>query len=367
MIKKYYITQPFIRKGNNNYYGICYCDGKRMSRKSLGTSSKKVAQDWKRQQEALLYQPTSARLEFSEKVLSEAVNEYKRHIGIQKNDSPRTLQAYMQYIDRFITYLKGQKKLVFVNDLTREHAQKYIDHLTNDLGAKTTWENYKFVRKMFKTWTTYKFIDSNPFVKQDGNDSLALPALDKSEKPFWEEHEIVSILDLAPKEIYPFWFTLAYTGLRFREARDLTFEQIDFKMSEISIMGKGGKPRVVPMCEGLKRLLTKEQKTIKSGNCFPLIPDTEQGCLKILKRVLKGTAFKKLGQNNHHRFRHSFASNLLRKGVNVKAVQQLLGHSSSKITLDIYGHLLSGDLHEAVKYLTPQNQRRKVIPFKATA
>ena len=51
---------------------------------------------------------------------------------------------------------------------------------------------------------------------------------------------------------------------------------------------------------------------------------------------------------NNHKFRHSFASNLIRSGVNVKAVQQLMRHESIDITLNTYSHLMQDDLKNAI-------------------
>ena len=57
------------------------------------------------------------------------------------------------------------------------------------------------------------------------------------------------------------------------------------------------------------------------------------------------------GVITHHRFRHSFASNLIRSGVNIKVVQQLMRHESIQITLNTYSHLLDYDLSDAIEAL----------------
>ena len=72
----------------------------------------------------------------------------------------------------------------------------------------------------------------------------------------------------------------------------------------------------------------------------------------MMKKILSGVEFAKQGKSNHHRFRHSFASNLLRRGASIKQVQKLLGHEDIRTILDTYGHLMPDDLHRAVEMLS---------------
>ncbi len=74
---------------------------------------------------------------------------------------------------------------------------------------------------------------------------------------------------------------------------------------------------------------------------------TNSGSNKVLKRAVAAALGDCGGRVNNHRFRHSFASNLIRAGVNVKAVQQLLRHENVQITLNTYSHLLQEDLTAA--------------------
>ena len=57
MIKKYYISQPYKKRGNLNYYGICKVGGKKLSEVSLGTTSKKIAEQWRTKQESSQFLP----------------------------------------------------------------------------------------------------------------------------------------------------------------------------------------------------------------------------------------------------------------------------------------------------------------------
>ncbi|MFC1586133.1 tyrosine-type recombinase/integrase [Fibrobacterota bacterium] len=371
MIKKFYISQPYKKKGISTFYGICKADGAKLFEKSLGTTQRKVAEKWKEKQMAKQYLPEQPSDKLKAKPFSEALREYANHLDVVFKGQPRTLLAYKQYCTRFTDYLKAGKGPKLVYEFTLKDAQDYIDFIALDLAPKTVSEHRKLLKKAFNQWMAYCYTQTNPF----DTSTLRLPKLQKKkEKAFWLPEEIKTILEMAPAEYHSFWATLAHTGMRFQEAASLTFDDIDFGKGEITVTGKGDKTRIIPLNSLLFPILSSIRQRVKKGMCFPSIPGTEQGCLKAMKKALDSVSFVKGGENNHHRFRHSFASNLLRQGASIKQVQKLLGHQDVKTTLDYYSHMLPDDLHRAVemlasipeeapadKYVRFQSKHRKAV------
>ena len=159
-------------------------------------------------------------------------------------------------------------------------------------------------------------------------------------KDFWTIEEIEKILDNAPdEETRLFWSFMAFAGLRLSEALSLTRKDIQGK--EIHVVGKGSKFATIPISRRLQSEIDKCPNFNFSKKGRSLLP--------LQRSVLKAFDGNVKGATNFHRFRHSFASNLIRKGVNIKAVQMLMRHANIQITLNTYSHLLKEDLSDAVE------------------
>lgn len=149
----------------------------------------------------------------------------------------------------------------------------------------------------------------------------------------------------------------AYTGMRRAELRDLKVEDVNFEREEIFIRsGKGGKSRTVPVDKGrvlidIKQLISNRNK----GNIFTSPKSYPQGLsLKQINEIVAKCA-KRAGVThpnpsrkrvNPHLFRHSFVRNALKAGVPLQYVQQIVGHSSIKTTIDVYGTPSQQDIKE---------------------
>ncbi|MFH1761224.1 MAG: site-specific integrase, partial [bacterium] len=336
-IRKYYLLRPFRKKGNNTWYVQIKAGANPIERRSLKTTSKKEAQARIKKLEHSEYADTHI------KELAEAIKEQYSHLESMYKDSPNTLQKYNLYLKKTKLFFHGKK---YIHDVEKNDVQLFIDYLAKKICAKSVHEVFKFIRRVFKKWKNYKYISENPFDFEE----LQLPKIKNKEKPFWDLEELEFILEkLATEECKAFWGVMCLTGLRLNEARFLEFSNVDFETKTIRISGKGNKLAQIPINSYLLRLLNEQKEKYKSGKIFPEIPTTAVGCQKQLKRLLKETTFKITGPINPHRFRHSLASNLLRKGTNINAVQRIMRHSNIKTTVEIYGHLMPGDLHKGVE------------------
>jgi site-specific recombinase XerD len=357
-IRRVYILQPFLKDGNHTYYGVIKEGRRIIAKRSLKTALKKDAEQWKAKEQSKILFHQSPSGEIEAKDPREAIKEYRQDLHSLHHDSPATLSAYSNYIRQFESFFKDTDL-----DFTVEKAQRFVSYLsTKGYAPKTINEIVKFCRMMFKKWQAYKFVASNPFA----DPNLELPRIIRNERAFWLPEEVNEIIEKkATPDLKALWALQTYAGLRPSEAYNLTFECIDFERRIIKVrLGKGKKDREVAMNDYLAEILQKEKAKYKSGHCFPLLPRTNYGRLKRLKKLIGDMRFKIPGAITQHRFRHSFASNLIRKGANIKQVQRLLGHSGIQTTLDTYAHLIQEDMNEAVSLINPPGDSATKKPPK---
>lgn len=132
----------------------------------------------------------------------------------------------------------------------------------------------------------------------------------------------------------------------FADGREETACLVDGKLR---IVGKGNKEAFIPVGERLKNELKKVKLSegMFTGKRFR----TSERCMMHLRRAVEKAGLDPTDATNH-RFRHSFASNLLRSGkVNIRALGELLRHSDVRVSLDTYSHLLQEDLQKSVDVL----------------
>jgi len=191
--------------------------------------------------------------------------------------------------------------------------------------------------------------------------------------------ELTTLLTTAEQqmpEAYPLLLTVARTGLRIGEALALKREDLDFHQGTLWVrrtwgrrtLGtpKSGKARRVDMSQQLRRVLEahltlREAEAVVAGRAdtpwlFP-DPDRPDGSLPLAPLVFYKSVWWSLLRRSGvryrrpHTLRHTFASLLLQQGESVTYVRDQLGHSSIKMTVDVYGHLVPGANRQAVDRL----------------
>ncbi|HVI41319.1 MAG TPA: tyrosine-type recombinase/integrase, partial [Anaerovoracaceae bacterium] len=180
--------------------------------------------------------------------------------------------------------------------------------------------------------------------------------LDYKERVSLTEDEVQALFSATKEPLIRLIFqTLYYTGLRVSECVNLTMDCVDFTSNVILVKsGKGNKDRSVPMNSKLRVLLMDYTNSWRNGENTDRLFCTKSGgiCPSYINRKLKVSA-KDARIAKHltaHILRHSFASNLLKNGVDILRIQKLLGHSSIKTT-SIYTHTNIVDLGQAVNAL----------------
>ena len=338
-IDRFSIIQQNKHRGNLTWYGISVINGVER-RESLGTKDKKIAGLWLASKQAQKFLPDHMK----EKKFIEPENperlltQHRSSVANLHKSNPRTMAAYdfrLRYLERLI---EGK---VSLEQISPAEGRKWAEKIIKDLAPKTVKEIMMLAKKF---WA--RMIEDG-HAKEDIFKGVLLPKRVKKERAFWTVEEVEQILVNAPNDIHRgFWGIMAYAGLRHAEADALTWGNIDLKRKEIRLTGKGSKTAVIPINKKLMVLLkalvpTKGNPQDRVFVGIDIYPSNRR---YRLYAACKGIAFAVDGSITLHRFRHSFASNLLRAGAGIKSVQALMRHESAQITLDTYGHLLVSDL-----------------------
>lgn len=222
------------------------------------------------------------------------------------------------------------------------------------LSKKTRRNLHAIVTKMFTYAHDLELIPSNP-VKRG-----IAPKIERSEKPALSEEQLYGLFDAVPIRYKAFYMTLAFTGIRTGEALGLKWADVDFGSHELNIrraIYRGGETtpktsssiRPRPMVEELYRALLNhkamsvhkrpEDYVFASSSGRPMNPDSLREALQaaLAKMEIK---FDQPRADGMHLLRHTSGSLIYRRTADVKLAQEWLGHSSSRITMDTYVHLM---------------------------
>lgn len=336
-MKRFSIFQKHKATGNMTWYGRISEDGL-FHVVSLGTKKKADAVAWLDLMNAKKFLPEAFANEKPDANLVELSHKFIDSCDTANNASLATIKAYQLRISYFLEYAKEHGKSQ-VSQVTDKDAVDFSTLIATRYAPKTAGEIIKLTKAMFSFSHKIFKTESNPF------EFVRRPRIKKSIKSFWTPEEINAILASAPSAEYrKFWALMAFAGLRYFEARDLRWK--DVKDGKITLIGKGDKPATIPLSERLKAEIgsgENDEDTIIEPGTFA----NNTSSIRTLRKAVVTAGLDQNGANNH-KFRHSFISNLIRSGVNVKAVQQLARHESIDITLNTYSHLLQDDLKDAV-------------------
>ncbi|MBM3256278.1 MAG: hypothetical protein FJZ04_02320, partial [Candidatus Moranbacteria bacterium] len=277
----------------------------------------------------------------STKNLTELKNDFLEYLEIERNRAPRTLNNYNRYLDRFIRWLGSylKKGAAEVKDVSEENIRKYRIYLN-----RLTESN----QSLKKITQDYHVIALRGFLKFLGKHKISVPAPDKielgkthrKEVDFLERPEIERLLEapkgvtidsLRDKAILELLFS---SGLRVSELVALDRADFSLAKNELSIEGKGGKRRVVFISEIAQKAIYMYLKKRRDADEALFVRHhrtrNDQNLrlsVRTIQRIVKKYAARAgISKNIHpHTLRHSFATDLLQSGADIRSVQTLLG------------------------------------------
>lgn len=241
-----------------------------------------------------------------------------------RNYSQNTIDSYVWHLDKFFTYSK-----------------EYSSRVTNNLVDKymLSIKDRHYVYKNQAINAIKLFFDV--ILKRKCTSILIERPKKEKKLPKCIDHELLTnkiaqTINTKARLI----LSLGYgCGLRSNEVIELKLEDIDIEKKELLIHGKGAKERIVPISDNLVSLLISyfdEYQPI----IYLFNGKANNGCFKFQYSASSILSLVKtnIGNYTFHQLRHSFATRLLNLGYDIRIIQRLLGHSSSKIT-EIYTHV----------------------------
>ncbi len=254
--------------------------------------------------------------------------------------SPNTLASYERDILQFEKYFSEQNKKIF--DLTKDDMQEYIEHL-KEMGKS----NSTISRSTASLKSFYRYLVSKKFAKENIADNIESPKVDRKEPLILSSAEIEKLLEqpdlseLKGQRDKAMLEILYATGIRVTELVSLRLEDVNLGAGYIRVKKKNTE-RHIPLgnrslrclkeyIEKVRPLLirTEEEKTLFINTNGQKM--TRQGYWKILKQYKEQAKIDK--DITPHTIRHSFAVHMLQNGVEVKTVQELLGHTDVASTM----------------------------------
>jgi integrase len=263
-------------------------------------------------------------------------------------------------VEKYVLAFKHMEHLwgnMLIKFITSDHIEKYkIYRLGMGLSKATVNIDYRSIRAIFNLAIQWGYIEKNPCkgVKQY--------QLDEKERLAFTENEIKLILDTIDNvKIKHLTLIALFTGCRVEELLNLQWSDINFIEKIITIRNKDtfvtktGKMRYIPISNNLMEILNsiKPENTESCSDHFVIgkfynVKISRNYVAKVFKAHLRKLGFPE--RYHFHCLRHTFITQLARKGVNVYDIKQLAGHSCIQTT-ELYMHSITDDLRKAVDLL----------------
>ena len=261
-------------------------------------------------------------------------------------------QIKAKEVDEYKVFRKGE--WVNPNGDPIESDENITEYTRKGARAHTINFEVGTLRTIFNIAIKWSYLKDNP-----AKGVVKLKVNDSKQPRFLTKKECKRLLDNSPEELRNIFYILLNTGTRKAELENLEWSDIDLRRKKIKIHRKEfWKPktgeREIPMNQGtyglLKKLQEQNKKGLKSNFIFPA-KDGSKIKEKLRRQLIKIAEKAEIeGLTKLHSLRHTYASHLVMKGVDLPTVQKLMGHSDIQTTM-IYSHLAPNHLAEAVNKL----------------
>lgn len=275
-------------------------------------------------------------------------------MNIQKGYSPHTIDAYKSDLEYFLLYCKKYKKQN-ISDIAEDDIKRYIYFLKEKDFSKRTVS-----RKISSLKSWWKYLIRFGIVDNDLTIYLESPKLDSRLPIFLSPEEIDKCIDSVKGSVsetrdVAIIELLYSTGTRVSELISINIGDIDDNKSEIRIIGKRDRERIVILGEKAKTAVAKyaneyRNKHLKSFKERALFINSKGTRLSVrsVQRLFQTISNYLSKEITPHTLRHSFATSLLNNGADLRIVQELLGHSSLQTT-QLYTHVTVKKLQELME------------------
>lgn len=287
--------------------------------------------------------------------MKQAINEYIAWLQIERSSSPLTCSAYRHDIEAYASYLEKIYCIIDPDEITQEEVLAYLSSLLEQGKSPATRERAISVLKGF-----HRFCIQEHFCKQDPTGALAYPKKPLKLPDVLSIDQVDALMDTIPDDSAlhirdrAMLEVLYGCGLRVSELVGLDRERLYLDDGFLLVFGKGSKERMVPI-SGLA--LSWLERYLAEARVALYRPQKPTGAVFLNSRggrisrqsvhkivACAGTAIN-VSSLHPHTLRHSFATHLLEGGADLRAIQDMLGHSDIATT-QIYTHVHMQHLKE---------------------
>lgn len=290
---------------------------------------------------------------------------FKSYLRLEKSLSGNSVDAYLGDIDKLIQYYQSLNQEPKLTEITTADLKLFISWL-NELGMQASTQAR--VISGLKAFFSYLMLEN--LIENDPSALIEAPKLSRKLPDTLNIYEINALIDaidaskpdgMRNKAIIE---VLYGCGLRVTELTELKISNLYSQIEFIKVIGKGNKERLVPIGGVALKLLdiylheVRVHMNIKKGHEDFIFLNrfgaklSRISIFNLIKSLAASTGLKKT--ISPHTFRHSFATHLIEGGADLRAVQEMLGHSSITTT-EIYTHIDRDYLREVVTQFHPRS------------
>lgn len=292
--------------------------------------------------------------------MKKVIAQFYSYLLTQKRVSNNTYISYKTDLQQFVDFLST--KNILLEKATRQEIKDFLSYLAQaDISARSRSRKLSCL-KSFYTWAV------SALGWKDVTLDIPFPSLEKKLPIVLSEQHIKKLLEstqedtsLLGKRNQMLFYLLYATGMRVSELVQTRVSDIQFDSGFLTIKGKGGKERIVPLPEPIlimlrsylehtwPHLCTDARKERTHDYLFPVVygkhikPMSRQICWLMLKQLCKHAGIST--QVSPHQLRHSLATHLLKKGIDLRSLQVILGHETIG-TVQVYTHLDTAHLRK---------------------
>lgn len=295
--------------------------------------------------------------------MTDWLTRFMDYVGVERGLSANTRESYKRDIETFSTWMRQSQPEFQLEDAARTEIIRYLMALREAGRASST-----ISRNLASLRSLYQFLLKEDAIKSDPTVNIEGPKVEKRLPKVLSVDEVKRLLeapnlttasglrDRAMLEL------LYATGLRVSELVSIRVSDVNLSAGFLKCLGKGAKERIIPVGEFAQVALLQYLHNGRGQLVRAQLDDalflnhfgramSRQGFWKILKRYAKQMHIVK--DITPHTLRHSFATHLLERGADLRAVQEMLGHADISTT-QIYTHVTRGRLQEVYASAHPR-------------
>jgi integrase/recombinase XerD len=275
--------------------------------------------------------------------IDEAVDLFLDHVKVERGLSVHTLDGYGRDLNRLYQFLAGRER-ADVDDVTMADITEHLIELADaKLSARSRARALVAIRGLFRHLVSERWLEADPTSLIDApRTARRLPGV-------LGEEAVAKLIAQPPDTPRgrrdAAMIELAYaSGLRVSELVTLAMADINLNQGYVRVTGKGNKTRLVPVggaaIEKITRFITEDRPTLIRDPAERAVfltergrPMTRQGFWKTLRNYARRAGVRlPAGDISPHKLRHSFATHLVERGADLRAVQAMLGHADISTT-----------------------------------